>query len=88
MLICPGVNPAYDTAVETIDRTATSLDEYLKRQRKALGCPGMVYWGTGRNRFQMEVPDSVPASRIPKDFELKSQKKGCRRFVEWVWLVS
>ncbi|CAI8005594.1 DNA mismatch repair protein Msh6 [Geodia barretti] len=75
-----GVNPAYDAAVETIHKTATCLEEYLAKQKKVLACPSLVYWGTGRNRFQLEVPESTPASRIPRDYELKSQKKGCRRY--------
>ena len=83
-----GVNPAYDAAVETIHKTATCLEEYLTKQKKVLACPSLGYWGTGRNRFQLEVPESTPASRIPRDYELKSQKKGCRRFVKWAWLVS
>ena len=34
----------------------------------------IVYWGTGRNRYQLEVPDSC--TNIPSDYDLKSQKKG------------
>ena len=82
----PGVNLAYDRAVEAIRDTASSLDDYLRKQRKRLGCPSIVYWGTGRNRFQLEVPESALARSIPQEYELKSQKKGHRRFIEWVWL--
>ena len=74
-----GVNPAYDVAVETIESTVSSLDLYLKRQRKRLGCSSIVYWGSGRNRFQLEVPESVLARHTPDEYELKSQKKGFRR---------
>lgn len=34
----------------------------------------IVYWGTGRNRYQLQVPDSC--RDIPSDYDLKSQKKG------------
>lgn len=80
------MNAAYDEAVQTIHKTSVWLDDYLKRQRKRLGCPSIVYWGTGRNRFQLEVPESALTSHIPQEYELKSQKKGYRRFVKWVWL--
>ena len=74
-----GVNTAYDAAVDKIKLTATSLDDYLKKQRKRLGCSSIVYWGTGRNRFQLEVPESALARHTPDEYELKSQKKGFRR---------
>ena len=42
----------------------------------------IVYWGSGRNRYQLEVPESALARHTPDDYELKSQKKGVRRSVE------
>lgn len=39
-----------------------------------------MYWGSGRNRFQLEVPEAV-SHNVPDEYELKSQKKGVRRFV-------
>ena len=39
----------------------------------------LVYWGTGKNRFQMEIPDAV-AKQVPDDYELTSQKKGTKRY--------
>ena len=74
------MNPAYDVAVATIKSTAVSLEEYLKKQRKRLSCSSVVYWGTGRNRFQLEVPESALARHTPDEYELKSQKKGFRRY--------
>ena len=84
--LTPGVNPAYDKAVKTIKQTAVDLEEYLHQQRKRMNCPSLVYWGTGRNRFQLEVPESTLSRQIPQDYELKSQKKGYRRFVKGAWL--
>ena len=40
----------------------------------------IVYWGTGRNRYQLEVPESALAWHTPDDYELKSQRKGFRRY--------
>ena len=76
------MNQAYDVAVDTIKATAGSLDDYLKKQRKRLGCSSIVYWGSGRNRFQLEVPESALARHTPDEYELKSQKKGFRRYVD------
>jgi hypothetical protein len=44
-----------------------------------------VYWGSGRNRYQLEVPESVLSRHTPDDYELMSQKKGYRRseFRRW-----
>ena len=35
----------------------------------------IVYWGTGRNRYQIEVPDAALARYTPDDYNLASQKK-------------
>ena len=43
----------------------------------------MVFWGNGRNRFQLEVPEAVSRS-VPDEYELKSQKKGFRRSVGYI----
>ena len=34
----------------------------------------------GRNRFQLEVPESVVSRHAPQEYELKSQRKGFRRY--------
>ena len=39
-----------------------------------------MYWGSGRNRYQLEVPESALARYIPDEYELKSQRKGFRRY--------
>jgi DNA mismatch repair protein MSH6 len=39
----------------------------------------LTYWGSGKNRFQIEVPDCV-AKNVPHQYELKSQKKGYKRY--------
>ena len=40
----------------------------------------ITYWGTGRNRFQLEVPLSAVSNSEIEDYELTSQKKGVRRY--------
>ncbi|MBN3320183.1 MSH6 protein, partial [Atractosteus spatula] len=75
-----GFDPEFDQALIGIKQTEASLQEYLDRQRKRLGCKAIVYWGTGRNRYQMEIPDSVTDRYVPEDYEVKSTKKGCKRY--------
>lgn len=76
-----GFDPEYDQALEGIKSCERELQDYLDRQKKRLGCRNMSFWGTGRNRFQMEVPDSVSERNIPEEYEVKSTKKGCKRYV-------
>jgi DNA mismatch repair protein MSH6 len=39
----------------------------------------LTYWGTGKNRYQMEVPDNA-VKNVPNEYEVTSQKKGSRRY--------
>lgn len=76
-----GFDPEYDQALNGLKKCEKDLQEYLDRQKKRLGCKNMAYWGTGRNRYQMEVPESVSERNIPEEFEVKSTKKGWKRYV-------
>ncbi|KAF1335483.1 DNA mismatch repair protein msh6, partial [Globisporangium splendens] len=76
-----GFDPEYDDACADIVRVEGELQEYLLEQRTALRCKQIVYWGTKKDdRFQLEVPESAVSSRQPKEYELKSRKKGYKRF--------
>lgn len=76
-----GFDPEYDQALAGIKGREGELNDYLDRQKKRLGCKNMAYWGTGRNRYQMEVPDSVSERNVPQEYELRSTKKGWKRYV-------
>ncbi|XP_058507233.1 DNA mismatch repair protein Msh6 isoform X1 [Solea solea] len=76
-----GFDPEFDQALAEIKDCERELQEYLDRQKKRLGCKNMSYWGTGRNRYQMEVPDSISERNIPEEYEVKSTKKGWKRYV-------
>ncbi|XP_034753727.1 DNA mismatch repair protein Msh6 [Etheostoma cragini] len=76
-----GFDPEYDQALASIKNCERELQDYLDRQKKRIGCKSMSYWGTGRNRYQMEVPDSVSERNIPEEYEVKSTKKGWKRYV-------
>ncbi|XP_044184294.1 DNA mismatch repair protein Msh6-like isoform X1 [Acropora millepora] len=73
----PGVDPDYDGALADINATKGWFDKYLKKQCAALGCK-VTYWGSAKNRFQLEVPDSI--RKIPDEYTLQSQKKGFKRY--------
>ncbi|KAG8443652.1 hypothetical protein GDO86_008993 [Hymenochirus boettgeri] len=75
-----GFDPDYDEALKDIKTTEQDLNEYLDKQRKRLGCKSIVYWGTAKNRYQMEIPESVTERNLPGEYELKSTKKGYKRY--------
>ncbi|XP_016389622.1 DNA mismatch repair protein Msh6 isoform X2 [Sinocyclocheilus rhinocerous] len=75
-----GFDPEFDQALNGIKDCERSLQEYLDRQKKRLGCKNMSYWGTGRNRYQLEVPDSVSERSLPEEYEVRSTKKGWKRY--------
>lgn len=76
-----GFDPEFDQALSGIKNCERELLDYLDRQKKRLGCRSLSYWGTGRNRYQLEVPDSISERNIPEEYEVKSTKKGWKRYV-------
>ncbi|XP_006839496.1 PREDICTED: DNA mismatch repair protein Msh6-like isoform X1 [Chrysochloris asiatica] len=81
-LITPkaGFDSDYDQALADIRENEQSLLEYLEKQRNRIGCRNIVYWGIGRNRYQLEIPESFTTRNLPEEYELKSTKKGCKRY--------
>ncbi|XP_071996415.1 DNA mismatch repair protein Msh6 [Engystomops pustulosus] len=75
-----GFDPDYDEALRDLKTAEQNLTDYLEKQRKRLGCKSIVYWGTAKNRFQMEIPESVTERNLPEEYELKSTKKGYKRY--------
>lgn len=75
-----GFDPDFDEALRDIKTAEQNLADYLEKQRKRLGCKNIVYWGTAKNRYQMEIPESVTERNLPEEYELKSTKKGFKRY--------
>ena len=76
-----GADVEYDEQISTIESITEKLNQYLKEQTKFFGCK-INYFGTGKNRFQLEVPESA-AKKITKDNEnyvLESARKGFKRY--------
>ncbi|KAF7256198.1 hypothetical protein EG68_06644 [Paragonimus skrjabini miyazakii] len=83
----PGVDKDYDRAVKEIQVINNELDTFLIDCGKQLGVR-ISYWGTARNRFQLEVPESS-VSRVPSSWQLASQRKGVKRYrcektIDWL----
>ncbi|XP_052006608.1 DNA mismatch repair protein Msh6 [Xyrauchen texanus] len=76
----PGFDPDFDQALNGIKDCERGLQEYLDRQKKRLGCKNLAYWGTGKNRYQLEVPDNVSERSVPEEYEVRSTKKGWKRY--------
>ncbi|KAH7479091.1 DNA mismatch repair protein Msh6 [Phytophthora ramorum] len=76
-----GVDSEFDDACAEIAQVEAELNEYLQEQQNALRCRQISYWIPKKkeDRYQLEVPESV-LSKQPKEFELKSRRKGYKRF--------
>ncbi|NWV62437.1 MSH6 protein, partial [Malurus elegans] len=75
-----GFDPDYDEALRDIKAVEEDLQKYLEKQRKLLGFKSVHYWGTGKNRYQMEIPESAISRKLPEEYELKSSRKGYKRY--------
>ncbi|CAL8074524.1 unnamed protein product [Calicophoron daubneyi] len=74
----PGIDEEYDAALKEIKLISKELDDFLASNGARMGVR-LAYWGTNRNRFQIEVPDSA-VSRVPHAWQLASQRKGVKRY--------
>ncbi|CAF0830983.1 unnamed protein product [Brachionus calyciflorus] len=74
-----GFNQDYDTAVKDINKIVRDLDKYLNEQKKQFNCSTICYFGTSRNRYQLEIPENK-CKNLPNDYELTSSKKGFKRY--------
>jgi len=73
-----GVDEDLDSANEDLRQIKRELDAYLKEQRQHFGCE-VKYWGTGKNRFQIEIP----VERVKKagdNYMLASGTKKVKRY--------
>jgi len=76
---CVGVDPELDEANKNLNIIAEEMKEYLRDQKRHFGCD-VKYWGTGKNRFQLEVPASK-VKLATDDYELASGTKTLKRYV-------
>ncbi|XP_044284717.1 DNA mismatch repair protein Msh6 isoform X2 [Varanus komodoensis] len=75
-----GFDSDYDKALEDISDVEERLRQYLEKQRKRLGVRAMMYWGAGKNRYQMEISETAVPRDLPDEYVLKSSRKGYKRY--------
>ncbi|NXR45693.1 MSH6 protein, partial [Hippolais icterina] len=75
-----GFDADYDEALQDIRAIQEDLRKYLDKQRKLLGSKSVQYWGTGKNRYQLEIPESAISRNLPEEYELRSSRKGYKRY--------
>ena len=76
----PGLDADYDAAIAAIKQAERKLDDYLKQQGREHNCSSSVkYFGTGKNRYQLELPEAR-CTRLPATYELTSSRKGFKRY--------
>jgi len=76
---CVGVDPDLDEANKNLDIIEEEMKEYLREQKRHFGCD-VKYWGTGKNRFQLEIPASK-VKLANDDYEMASGTKNVKRYV-------
>lgn len=74
-----GVDPAYDNCQADIDKIKEKLDDYLEEQKTVLKCRNIEYFGTAKNRYQIQVPDSY-CKKIPSEYRIETTRKGFKRY--------
>jgi DNA mismatch repair protein MSH6 len=74
-----GLNPEYDQAMADAKDVERWFENYLREMKRDTGISDLNYWGTGKDRYQIEVPMSH-ASKVPNKWVTKSQKKTHRRY--------
>jgi len=74
-----GMDPIYDESLEDVANAVAQLEEYLREEKKTLKSNKLSYTGTGKNRYQLEIPEEL-TDTLSSDYELKSKRKGFKRY--------
>lgn len=78
MIPRPGVDTQYDQSLELIATIQREADQYLMEQKAHFGTK-VVYFGSDKKRFQLEVADTA-TKKADSRYELQGQRKGFKRF--------
>ncbi|XP_034940997.1 probable DNA mismatch repair protein Msh6 [Chelonus insularis] len=73
-----GIDSEYDAVMDEFDKIKKDTAEYLKEQCKYFGCT-VKFTGNGKNRYQLEVPDSH-AKKADENYDHQGQRKGFKRY--------
>jgi MutS family domain IV len=60
-----------------LTQTLVLQSQLLTQLRKELRCSSAKWWHSAKERYQLELPEAV---KVPQGFDLKTKKKGFRRF--------
>ncbi|KAL7151089.1 hypothetical protein ABFS83_04G007600 [Erythranthe nasuta] len=74
-----GADIEYDAACQVVKDIESNLKKHLKEQCRLLGNASICYVTIGKDAYLLEVPESLSQS-IPKEYELRSSKKGFSRY--------
>lgn len=77
-VIPSGFNAFYDEVLQRMEDVTRRSEELLQTQSRHFGT-SIKFWGTGGNRYQLEVPETV-TKRATNHYTLASQKKGFKRY--------
>lgn len=72
------VDVEYDEALADITRCEEALVEHLRDMKRKTGLNDLKYWGSNKDRYQIEV-EIGKASAVPSSWMARSQKKTHRR---------
>jgi len=75
----PGVDCEYDKCQARIREVTNKLDDYLEEQKSVLRCRNLEYFGTARNRYQIQVPEAY-LKNVPDEYRIETARKGYKRF--------
>ncbi len=75
----PGIDPDFDQAKADVAACEAALEQYLREMKRTTGISDLKFFGTNKDRFQIEVPIGQ-SSKVPSDWATKSQKKTHRRY--------
>lgn len=59
----------YERSKDRITCIESELKDYLQEQRKRLKCPEIAFWGSAKDKYQLEVPEGV----LSKNGQVKGQ---------------
>ncbi|MCO5583206.1 hypothetical protein L7F22_037114 [Adiantum nelumboides] len=69
-----GVDKEFDLRSKNIAVIEAKLETFLEEQKKYFNNQSIAFVSVGKDRFQLEIPDSLQA-KVPHDFNVESQKK-------------
>lgn len=74
-----GVDRDYDECDSNIRLMKSKLDDYLEEQKSVLRCRNIEFFGTAKNRFQIQVPEPQ-CNSVPDEYRIETARKGYKRY--------